>query len=156
MSLDWIIAPKVRCDILTWSGTNFSGYRKLARVFAAGGRQGQQLEGDRLSSCWVVAPYGTRVVFCSAPEDHPDWMSKPWRAVVICKGTVFKTQDGLPGVRVPDLDYLDKFNAQRTDPDFQESFPIAKTVDEGTTWTFGNSNLLTNRINCIRIDKVEE
>jgi hypothetical protein len=155
MSLDWIIAPKIRCDILTWSGTNFSGYRKLARIFAAGGRQGQQLEGDLLSSFWVVAPYGTRVVFCAASEGDPDWLVKPWRAVIIQKGSVFKTQDGLPGVRVPDIDYHDKFSAQRTDPDFQESFPFAKTLEEGKTWTFGNSNMLSNRISCIRVDKLD-
>jgi hypothetical protein len=155
MSLDWIIAPKTRCDILAWSGPNFSGYQKLARIFAAGGRQGDDLDGAMLSSCWVVGPLGIRVVFCAAPEADPDWESKAWRAVVIRKGSAFKTKTGLPAVRVPDLDWLDKPNAQRTDPDFQMSFQQVKTLDAGTEWTFGNGNLLKNRIHSIRVDKLK-
>ncbi len=108
-----------------------------------------------LSSCWVVGPLGIRVVFCAAPEADPDWESKAWRAVVIRKGSAFKTKTGLPAVRVPDLDWLDKPNAQRTDPDFQMSFQQVKTLDAGTEWTFGNGNLLKNRIHSIRVDKLK-
>ena len=153
--MDWIIAPKVRCDIRAWSGTNFSGYHKLARIFAAGGRQGEEVDGLALSSCWVVAPFGTRVVFSAAPAEDEGWLTSPWRAVVIAKGSCFMTNTGLPAVRIPDLDWLDKPNAQRTDPDFQEGFPIAKTLDDGSGWTFGRAGALRNRVHAIRIDKLK-
>lgn len=154
MSVDWIIAPKIRCDLRTWSGPNFSGYEKLTRIFAVGGRQRDDVDGLAFGSCWVVAPFGTRVVFSCAPEADPQWLSSPWRAVVIRKGASFMTKAGLPGVRIPDLDWLDKPNAQRTDPDFQEGFPQAESPDAGTGWTFGSGCNLRNRIHCIRIDKV--
>ncbi len=155
MSVDWMIAPKIRCDLRGWSGPNYSGYETLSRIFAAGGRQKDDIDGLAFGSCWVVAPFGTRVIFSCAPEADEQWLSSPWRAVVIRKGSSFMTKAGLPGIRIPDLNWLDKPNAQRTDPDFQEGFPQAKTPDEGKGWTFGTGYNLRNRIHSIRIDKIK-
>ena len=37
----------------------------------------------------------------------------------------------------------------------KEGFPIAKTLDDGSGWTFGRAGALRNRVHAIRVDKLK-
>ena len=58
--------------------------------------------------------------------------------------------------RAPDLDFLDKPNAMRCDPDFQASFDEVGTPDKGKGWTYGHmtGDDLKDNIRAIKVEKL--
>ncbi|MCA9495203.1 MAG: hypothetical protein KC621_34985 [Myxococcales bacterium] len=157
MSIRWSIDPKVRAEVHFFTGLSFSGVRSVVHVFAGGRRQGPELEGDRVKSCALVGPMGTRMVLQASPSET-DWELAPWRAVILRQGTTIKAPvSGLPAVQIPDLDHLDRFDAKRPDPDAEEGFLLAGSVDSGEGWTYVGRNL-SAELKCnvlgIRLDLV--
>ena len=141
----------MRVDLVCFSGINLSGERRHVDIQAVAGRHGPDVPPEELKSLVVVAPLGTLVVLKT--WDGDDWESHAWRAIRLIKGSAFKTQEGGVAVRVPDLDWLDKSEARRTDPDTNESFPFAATLKEGTGWTFGRDGTLKGKVQVISITK---
>jgi len=153
--MNWTVAPKMRMDLVCFAGINLSGERKIIDVQVVGGKQGGDVAADYLKSMVVLGDVGTRVVLKTWIGD--DWEQHPWRAFLITAKNHYKTKEGEIGVRIPDLDWFDKFDARRTDPDMQESFPFAETLETGMAsgeWTFGRSGALKSKIKAITIDKV--
>lgn len=150
----WDIAEKVRCDIIAWSGINFSGRRKVARIFPVGGLQGDEFESCDISSLMVVGPIGVRVVLMASSVEE-DWESRPWRAICLVEGYTFTTKKGdKPAVRIPDLDWLDDFDARRSDPDFQVTYDQVAHLAEGRGWTYGRTGdtPLRGHVRSIKVD----
>lgn len=148
----WEIAQNMRCDLIAFSGINFSGRRTTMQIYPSS-TKGELEEGD-IGSIVVMAPVGTRVILCSSISD--DWEEHPWRAIEIHKGVAYQGRSAhVLTVRIPDLDNLDKVNVERTDPDFAASPPIANTVAEGKGkgWTYGRPGDLKGRIQMIRVEK---
>ena len=151
--MDWHIAPHTRVDIVAFSGINFSGESKMVSIHPAGGRQGSSLKNFAFRSVIVAGPIGTQVVFrTSGLEDG--WQERPWRVINVQKGHCWKTKTGKPAVRVPDLDWYDKPNAQRTDPDFEQGYPMAKSVADGEGWTFGRQGTMGGQVVAIEVDRI--
>lgn len=150
--MEWHIAERTRCDIYAFSGLNLSGERKLARLFPSG-RQGASLEGFSFRSCIIAAPIGTRVCFRTTVAEE-DWTERPWRSISVLKGKCVRNKDGLYLVRVPSLDLYDKPDARRTDPDFEQSFPVAADLAAGTGWTFGRPGSIGQRVAAIQVEKL--
>jgi hypothetical protein len=148
----WELAPRLRCDVVAFSGLNLSGERRVVEVHPVGGRKGDLVPAD-LRSLAFVAPVGTRLVLATS-EDPDDWEAHPWRAVVVLAGQHDTTREGRAVVRVPDLDWLDAFDARRTDPDFQATFDEATTLAEGRGWTFGRGGVLKGMIRQLRVDRL--
>lgn len=146
--MDWDIAENMRVDIVAYEKHNHSGQQHFVQIFPSG-RQGDL--PDHIGSVLIAGPLGTRVIFQTTLLD--DWQAAPWRCVQLVAGHAFKAKNGFPCVRVPDLDFLDAFNAQRTDPDFEQSFPIVKSLAEGTGWTFGRPGAIKDHVVRIRIER---
>ncbi|MBM4392310.1 MAG: hypothetical protein FJ090_14410 [Deltaproteobacteria bacterium] len=147
----WDLPPRLRCDIACFTGINLSGERRHVDVQAVNGRQGPDVEPEELRSVVFIADVGTTLVMKTHAGD--DWEKFPWRAVRIMKGKAFTTKQGGLAVRVPDLDFLDKPSAPRTDPDVQEWFPYAETLAAGEGWTFGRPGELKGKIVAISVLK---
>lgn len=147
--MDWDIAENMRVDIVAYEKHNLSGQHHAVQIFPSG-RQGDL--PDRLGSVLVAGPLGVRVIFKTSAVG--DWQRAPWRCVQLVKGHCFKAKNGFAAVRVPDLDFLDKPTAQRTDPDFEESFPIVASLDQGSGWTFGRPGVLKDHIVQIRVERI--
>lgn len=147
----WDLPPKLRADIACFTGINLSGERRHVDIQAVSGRQGPDVQPEELRSLVFVAALGSTLVLQT--RDGDDWEQFPWRAVRIIKGKCIVTQAGYPAVRVPDLDWLDRPDARRTDPDVQESFPESSTLATGTGWTFGRPGDLKGKIVKIRVIK---
>lgn len=149
----WDIAENMRCDLVAFTGVNFSGRRSVVEIFPSG-KKGD-LEGDAIQSLYIMAPLGTRIVLIASASES-DWEQHTWRAIELRKGSAFKSKQGLPAVRLPDLDLMTKPNAERSDPDREESYPLAATLAEGKDWTYGRVGMqdLKNHIQAIRIEKV--
>lgn len=145
-----VIAPRVKCDLLAYSGLHCGGQLMLVRVMPRGEAQGELL-GD-LQSIMIAGPLGTRVVFATGAGE--DWQDHPWRAVVLTAGHTFTARNGKPAVRIPDLDSLDRPDARRADATVQESFPGAPSLDEGTGWTYGRPGPIRNRVRQVFVDKI--
>ncbi len=147
----WEIAQNMRCDIIAFSGINFSGRRATMQIYPSG-KKGD-LELPEVGSITIMGPIGTRVVLCTSSSD--DWEEHAWRAVELHKGVAYIGRSGLPTVRIPDIDAVDKVNVERTDPDFQASPPIANTLADGKDkgWTYGRPGDLKGRIQMIRVEK---
>lgn len=150
--LRWDIAQNMRCDLIAFTGINFSGRRTTMQIYPSG-KKGD-LESGEIGSMSIIAPIGTRVVLISSASET-DWELLPWRAIEIHKGVAYKGRAPLPMVRIPDLENLDKVNVERTDPDFQQSYPIANTLAEGKGlgWTYGRVGPLRGLIHAIRVEK---
>ena len=152
VQMKWDLAPKLRADLVCYAGLNLSGERRVVDIHVVSGRQGADVPTAELRSLAFIAPLGTRLILKTTEDD--DWESQPWRCIRIMKGFSFKTQEGNYGVRIPDLEYLDKPDARRNDPDWQESYPIVEKLSEGTGWTFGREGDLKGKVRKITIDKV--
>jgi len=148
--MDWEIAPNMRCDLVGYTKPGYAGTRHIVQIFPSG-RQGDLPE--QLGSLAFVAPIGSRIVLVTSPAT--DWTGGPWRAITIVKGKAFRTKDGRPGVRVPDIDLLDAPDAHRTDPDFEQTFDFAESLQAGTSWTFGRAGPLKDRVLRILVDRVD-
>lgn len=151
--MEWDIAPKTRCDIIAFSGINFSGRRAIVSIHPVGGRQGEEIDAADIQSIAIVGRPGTRVVLKSSVSES-DWQERPWRCVTVTADAAYKTPEGKQAVRVPDIDFLDKPNAQRTDPDFQAGYDQVGALDEGKGWTFGRSGAtpLKGNVRAIRVE----
>ena len=134
------IGKHVRCDILTWSGQNFGGKRIGIRIFPTGNIQGKVDSAD-VCSMVIRAHHGTRLILCTRSEG--DFEQAPWRCVRIMPGHTIPSEikNGMPGVRVPDLDLLDEPKCLRTNHALQSSYPLVETFDEGSRWTFGTTGI---------------
>lgn len=151
--LRWDIAANMRCDIIAFSGINFSGRRTTMQIYPSG--QKGDLDSGDIGSITVMAPVGTRVVLITSASDS-DWESSPWRAIEIRKGVAYQGRSAhVLTVRIPDLENLDKVNVERTDPDFSASYPIAANLADGKGkgWTYGCVGPLKGRVQAIRIEK---
>ena len=150
----WEIAPKVRCDIHTYTGINCAGLRKTTNIHPLGGLQGDKLDDANFQSMIIVAPKGTRITLISTVNED-DWEQRSWRAIEIHKDKAFVTKEGKLAVRIPHLDNLDAPNARRTDPDFQASYTQVTGLEDGNEWTYGRSaaTQLCNNVRAIKIDK---
>lgn len=151
VGVKWVIGPGVRADILGYAGVDITGAQFIAQIYASGFRRGT-LEGDRLKSIVIGAPYGTRITLC-ATTDEVNWEDAPWRTIRLVEGQTYHTGEGVPAVRVPDIDWLDAFDSRRSNTSNQQSYPLAKRIVDGTTWTFGSGASLHNRVRMIRVDK---
>lgn len=151
----WEVAPKLRFDLVAFAGLNLSGERRVVEFHAMGGRHGD-LSGEDLKSCAIVGPIGLRVVFRTS-DDPDNWMQHSWRCVRLLAGHTFDTKEGRPCVRVPDLDLLTAFDARRTDPDFEETFEEASSLDGSKAWTFGHVGRLSlkQHVKVIQVDKLD-
>jgi hypothetical protein len=149
----WEVAPKLRFDLVAFAGINLSGERRVIEFHTVGGRQGDVLTED-LKSMAIVGPVGLRVVFMTS-SDPENWQKHSWRCVKLLAGHTFDTKEGRPCVRVPDLDWLDAFDARRTDPDLQCSFEEAAGLD-AKGWTFGHAGKLPlkNNVKTIKVDVI--
>lgn len=146
--MEWQIAENMRCDIVGFTKPAFAGTRHVVQVFPSG-RQGDL--PDELSSLIVVGPMGTRIVLVTSRVG--DYHQAPWRCIDLVKGNAFKTKDGRPGVRVPDLDLLDKADAQRSDPEFEQTFDFAADLESGRGWTFGRPGAIKERVLLVRVER---
>jgi hypothetical protein len=151
--MKWDVAPKLRLDLVAFAGINLSGERRVVEFHAMGGRQGD-VQTEDLKSCAIIGPVGLRLLFMTS-DDPQDWAKSSWRCVKLLAGSTFDTKEGRPCVRVPDLDWLDAFDARRTDPDLQCSFEEAAGVD-APGWTFGHAGRLPlkGQIRAIKIDRL--
>ena len=147
----WEVAPKLRFDLVAFAGLNLSGERHVVEFHTMGGRQGD-LQTEDLKSLAIIGPVGLRVVLKTS-ADPENWMSHTWRCVRLLAGHTFNTKEGRPCVRVPDLDFLTAFDARRTDPDFEESFEEAASLD-AAGWTFGHQGRLPlkQQVRAIQVD----
>lgn len=151
IGVKWVIGPQARADILGYAGVDITGAQFISQIYASGFRRGT-LEGDRLKSIVIGAPYGTRIILCTT-TDEASWEDAPWRAIRVLEGQTYHTTEGVPAVRVPDIEWLDGFDHRRTGQDGQQSYPLVRRVSEGRTWTFGYGSGLHNRIKMIRVEK---
>lgn len=147
----WEVAPKLRFDLVAFAGLNLSGERRVIEFHTMGGRQGE-LHTEDLKSLAIIGPLGLRVVLKTS-EDPENWMNHSWRCIRLLAGHTFDTKEGRPCVRVPDLDLLNRFDARRTDPEFEETFDEATSLD-APGWTFGHvgKSPLKQKIKSIQVD----
>lgn len=152
--MQWDIVGKVRAQIVTWSGTSFSGVRKDAYVSPLGGITDDKGVSAHFRSFAIAAPYGTRVTLISRPG--PEWEQHPWRCFHVLRPFAFKTPEGKPCLQCPDLEWLHAPNATRIAYDFSESVPQTARFADGTGWTFGLSDktTLSGNVHMIRLEYV--
>lgn len=154
MNVRWDIGLGVRAELHFFTGLNFSGQRSTALIFHDGRRQGDEVDGSRVKSCGIIAPFGTRLTLVTAAGEDT-WEDMPWRAIVVLDGSTFPSQNGRPAVQVPDIDRMDPPTARRTDLELQVGFPLVQRLAEGTGWTYGRTlpNLpLKCNLRAIRLD----
>lgn len=146
--MKWEIGPGVRCDLVAYAAPNFSGKRQVMQMFPTGARKGS-IDGD-VRSVVIRAFPGTQVVLCAS--DREAWELAAWRCVRLLEGSSLPSQqrNGLPGVRVPDLAYYDRYDAKKTDPEVQQGFETVDRLEQGTSWTFGHGDV-SRRIAMIRV-----
>lgn len=148
----WEIGPGVRCDLITYGGLNLSGRRQVMQMFPTGARKGR-IDGTDLRSLVIRALPGTRVVLAASDKDS--WQLASWRCIRMLEGSSLRsdTKNGLPGIRVPDIEMFDHHGAKRTDPELQSSYPAVDSLEAGEGWTFGRPGNLANRVAMIRVDR---
>ena len=151
----WVIGDKVRGEVLFFTGLNFSGQRTIIRLLPGNRWQGDPIDGKRIKSFGIIAPYGMRVTLSSAASDL-DWEMLPWRAVTVLEEHTFTSQQGKPAVQIPDLDNMDAPDARRTDESYRVGYPQVATLADGEGWTFGNrgSTDLKCNVRTIRVDNI--
>ena len=147
----WFVDPGIRCDLVFYAATNLTGKRASMRIFPAGNKQGTDIGPEDLRSMVIRAPLGTRIVLCRG--SGPEWEDLPWRCIEMTRGKVVPPAraTGLPGVRIPDLDLMDKPQAKHVDRDLQATYPKAETLDGGAGWSYGRPGQLKGKVTSIRI-----
>ncbi len=153
--LYWTIEKGIVAELHLFSGLNFAGTREVVRIFHDQRKQGPNIDGSRVKSIALSAPYGTRVILCTATEAL--WQENPWRALCFVEGEKFKMREGLPVIQVPDLDAMDDFKAARHDAEMWRGYPTVARADEGTGWTYGHivyDRELKTNLKGIRFDKI--
>jgi hypothetical protein len=125
----WDIEEGVLAEVRLFTGLNFSGERLHVPIMRGRIQGGPyEIDGARIKSMGVIAPYGTRVVLVSAASPAG------WQA--------FESLSGRPAIQVPDIDVMDAPDAVRTDPDFRSSYPHADDLGLGSGWTYGRTTVL--------------
>lgn len=151
MRVKWVIGPGVRCDLVGYAGRNLNGKRSTAQFYPTGSQNGS-IDGAELSSVVIRALPGTRIIFAASNKDT--WESAAWRAIRMVKPWMRSAQrNGLPGIRVPDLDLVDTVDAKRSSTEFESSYPFVESLADGTGQTFGRGGGLKNRVAMIRIER---
>ncbi len=134
MPIKWTIPERLKAAFVMYTAVNLSGGRKAVRLFLRG-RKGDPAP-TAAASMVIRAPYGTTVVLQTEPG--PGWERGTWRAIRLLKGfSVPGKETPLPGVRLPDLDMLDAFDAKKGGTSYQESYPLVDRFAQGEGWTFG-------------------
>ena len=154
--MEWTLGPRVKCDMVGYTGINCTGGRYIVRMFPTGARKGTFRTLD-LKSLVIVGPVGLRVVIATSLE--PTWEQAPWRCVRLTAAHRFKNDEGNQGVRIPDFDWLDAADARKVNDARQETFPFAATLAEGLAdpalWTFGRPGKIGGHIVSFRVEKDE-
>jgi hypothetical protein len=150
--VEWEVEPGTRCDVVTYAASNLTGKRGEIRIFPSGSRKGE-VHTENLRSMVIRAPFGTRVVLLT--QGGAQWEETAWRCVRIVEGRAMPSErgGGLPGVRLPDLDWLDAPDSKRTNPDVQATYPLVERFSEGEGWTFGRGGGLKGRVAVIRVER---
>ena len=153
----WEIKDKVACEFWTFTGISFAGTKRITRVHAYGGLQGDDFPGDEVKSLGIIAEPGIRVIFMTA-NNEDGWENLPWRCFQVIEGKTTKLKDGRTAIQVPDLDAYSEPDTNRADLECQSSYPHVNSLSEGTTWTFGRvgRRQLKCNIRAIRIEKIPE
>lgn len=153
----WHIEERVVCELWSFTGINFGGTRRVTRVHAYGGRQGEDLPGDEVKSLGIIAEPGIRVILLTARTDS-NWEALPWRAFQVLEGKVGQIKDGRSALQIPDLDRYDHWDANRSDPDLEAMYPHVDTLADGKGWTFGRvgKTPLKCNIQAIRIEHLAQ
>ena len=135
--------------MVCYAAINLSGKRTQVRVFPGGNYTGDVPAGQ-LRSLVIRAPYGTRVILVSDPG--PQWEASPWRCIRLLEDHALRSEGhGMPGVRIPHIELLDKPGAKKTDDFMETSYPIAQGLARGTMWTFGRPGDL--HVKMIRVER---
>jgi hypothetical protein len=153
MAIIWEIAPRTRLDIAAFEGLSCAGERHEVNIYAVGGRQGDLPSSVR--SMAISGPVGIRIILMTDGPNTPlDQQS--WRCINLTKKNTFLNKSNAPALRIPDLDWLDAFDARRSDPDTQCSYEQVSSIEEGTEWTFGYtaSKPLKGNIRYIKIEPI--
>ncbi len=151
----WDIPDKLTCELWFFSGLSFGGTRRVARIHAYGGLQGDTILGDQVRSMGIIAEPGIRVILMTA-RSTVAWEDMPWRAFQVLEGFTTTLKDGRTAIQVPDLDRYDPPDANRTDLEVERDFPQVRTLEEGRGWTFGRSGRrpLKNNLHAIRVERI--
>ena len=153
----WDVRGKIKCHIVGFTGISFSGERFEVDIWPMGGRQGDEIDGSRMKSIGIIAPYGVRMTLMAAASEE-GWEELPWRAVQVLKGYTFDTLDGKKvGVQIPDLDRMDPPHVRRVmDPEASSTYPHADSLEDGKGWTFGRSGGIGLKCNVrqIRVERL--
>ncbi|MEZ4322144.1 MAG: hypothetical protein R3F61_32025 [Myxococcota bacterium] len=155
MAVIWRVGPGVRADLVAYAGKNMNGKRQQVRFFPSGAQRGGW-DGREVSSLVIRALPGTRVILAASDGDH--WQQAAWRCIRVVSGHSLPSEKatGLPGVRVPDIDMMDAYDAKKTETDFQASYPYVDAVEQGSGWTFGRGGGLKNRIAMVLIEREDD
>ncbi len=148
--LKWVIGPHVRVDIIGYSGTDVTGARFPVSIHASGHRKGV-MDGGRLQSLMFGGQLGSRLILC-ASDDEEKWQLSPWRCIRLLAGNVLVGEGQIQFVRVPDLEWLDKYDQKRANQDTSVSPPFAATLADGQGWTFGRPGPLKNAVKMVRVE----
>lgn len=152
MNVRWHVGPGVRANLIAYSAPNLSGKRQVTQLFPQGARKGT-IDGSALRSLVIRAVPGTRIVLCASQSDA--WELAAWRCIRVLEGSSLRSEQkhGLPGVRIPDIDWCDRYSAKRTDPEVQATCPAADTLADGEGWTFAHPGQLGGRVAMIRVER---
>ena len=151
----WEIGEKVRAHIVGFSGVNFSGERWEVDIWPHGGRQGDEIDGRRVKSIGIIAPYGTRMILMAA-RSKAAWLDRPWRCIQVLEGSTFESRDRGPGVQIPDLDQMDAPGSLFADQDFVIEIPRVDRLEDGVGWTFGRPGPLKCALGAIRVERIPQ
>lgn len=155
MKIELRLGKYTRCDIVAYKAINLAGKRTTLRVFPTGSIQGKLFTED-IKSMIIRAPYGMRLILCTTNQD--DWEEHPYRCITMEKGIVIPpTEPGsLPGVRIPDLDFLSPPSTKRESESLQRTYPIIENFADGDGWSFGTvgSTKIKDNIKMIIFERV--
>lgn len=151
----WDIEDRVACEFWFFTGLSFGGTRRVARVHAYGGLQGDDIPGDEVRSLGIIAEPGLRVILMTARSTIA-WEDMPWRAFQVLEGKTAFLKDGRSALQIPDLDQYDEPTANRTDSELDCGYPQVERLEDGTGWTFGRAGRrqLKNNLAAIRIERM--
>ena len=158
MQIELRLGTHPRCDIVAYKAINMAGKKTVLRIFPTGSIQGKLYTED-IKSMIIRAPYNMRLILCTVNQDN--WEEFPYRCITMKEGIVIPPTKGeatsLPGVRIPDLDFLENPDAKRMSETFHRSYPIVDNFAEGTDWSFGTvgSTKIKENIKMIIVERVE-
>ncbi len=149
--MKWRVRPGVRVDLVGYNAVDMAGKRTAAQLFPGGARRGD-LDGGIRSLVVRAVPH-TRVILAASSGE--DWTLAAWRCIRVLPGSSVpsRRRNGLPGVRVPNLDTLDPYDAKRTDPQVEMGYPRVESPELGQGWTFGGGGSVAGRVRLIVVER---